>query len=268
MIKVVVFAPNGKVGKAIIKAALKSEKLDLIGAYAPTGKSYIGQDLGLLCGLGKEAGVFVSEDISILKNCDIALDCSNKDYSLKVLYQCLKYNKALVCGSTGFSEDDLAQFEEASHDIPVLLAGNSSHQAHILFKTAEFLASTLGYLDVDIIETHDNQKLDAPSSTSKELAQIILKQKGIENPSDHISFGLNAYAKRDEDSILIHSIRTGQNPGEHKIIFGSEDEKIELSYSLYNIAPFAKGILDSALFLAQKEKGLFSIKDVFKDLYK
>lgn len=266
MIKVLINGINGKMGRAIAQSAYKSPEMKIIGGVGPTGRSYIGTDLGVLVGLGNAIGAKVYDDINqIIKKCDVVLDCTRAEITLKLLETCIKYKKSLVTGTTGFSDKEKKQIEEAGQCIPILLASNTSKIAHVFFEIIETLTKKLGkYADIDIIEMHDNKKPDAPSGTAKEIASIISSQLGVklENIAE---YGRKGKGIRPSQSICFSSIRSGGFPSSHKIIFGFQNEKIELQLDGYNMHPYANGIIDAAIFLSNKKPGFYAFDQVITD---
>lgn len=194
---IAVIAPKGKMGSLIIQGAYARENMTLTGALAPRGRSYIGEDVGLLCALGTPLGLCVTDDADdVVATADVIIDYSTTETSLMVLDLCLKHKKPLVCGTTGFSLDEMEKFKIASHEIPLLYAANTSRVVNLMYKLLAIAAEAIGHTsDIEIIEMHDRNKIDAPSGTSKEMAwplQKPLKLNGLNwllsgaqvNPSD------------------------------------------------------------------------------------
>jgi len=266
MIKVLINGINGKMGRAIAQSAHKSPEIKIIGGVGPTGRSYIGTDLGVLVGLRNAIGAKVYDDINqIIKKCDVVLDCTKAEVTLKLLETCIKCKKSLVTGTTGFSDKEKKQIEEAGQYIPILLASNTSKIAHVFFEIIGTLTKKLGkYADIDIIEMHDNKKPDAPSGTAIEIASIISDQWGVKL-EDIAEYGKKGKGIRPSQSICFSSVRSGGFPSSHKIIFGFQNEKIELQLDGYNMHPYANGIIDAAMFLSNKKPGFYTIEQVFRE---
>lgn len=266
MVNVLINGINGKMGRAIAQSAYKNPEMKIIGGVGSAGRSYIGTDLGVLVGLGNAIGAKVYDDINqIIKQCDIVLDCTNAEVTLKLLKSCVKYKKSLITGTTGFSDKEKKQIENAGQYIPVLLASNTSKIAHVFFEIVETITKKLGkHADIDIIEMHDNKKPDAPSGTAKEIASIISDQLGakLENIAE---YGRKGKGIRPSQSICFSSIRSGGFPSSHKIIFGFQNEKIELQLDGYNMHSYANGIIDAAIFLSNKKPGFYAFDQVITD---
>ena len=133
--KVIVIGPRGKMGKLITQVAASRDDMELVGAIAPKGRDYIGKDLGTVTMTGFELGVPVTDDLeSIIDFCDVIIDFSTKEMAMEVLDLAIAHKKALVCGSTGFSAEEMKRFEEAGKQIPMLYAANTSKLVNIMNK--------------------------------------------------------------------------------------------------------------------------------------
>lgn len=248
MIKVIVTAPKGKMDKLIINEAIKRDTMEIVGVVGPRGRSYIGKDVGLVTGLGEEVNALVYDDINeIISKCDIVVDFSTRELSMEVLEKTLEAKKPLICGTTSFSEEELEKFNKASKEIPVLLAANTSRMVNVMSKAMGILANDLkDNCKIEIIDMHDEKKVDAPSGTAKEFADHMSKTAGI-----------------DVSKMDFHSVRAGDIPSSHTIIFGGMGERIELTHHSYNWECYAKGACDAIEFMVKKEAGLYEIGQVF-----
>ena len=142
--KVIVIGPKGKMGKLITQVAASRDDMELVGAIAPKGRDYIGKDLGTVAMTGFELGVPVTDDLeSIIDSCDVIIDFSTKEMAMEVLDLAIAHKKALVCGSTGFSAEEMKHFEEAGKQIPMLYAANTSKLVNIMNKLLELVTATL-----------------------------------------------------------------------------------------------------------------------------
>jgi 4-hydroxy-tetrahydrodipicolinate reductase len=247
MMRVMVTGPKGKMGNLIVKAAYENENTKVIGALGPKERNYIGQDLGLVIGLGAPLGALIYDDIeSIIEECDVVIDFSTVALSMEVLKACVKHKKALVCGTTGFSKEQEQQLIEASKEIPVLKAANTSYVTNVMKKLIGLAAEALGdKAKIDIIDMHDEKKVDAPSGTSKEFAIEMAEASG-----------------KDLLEITHHSVRAGDISSFHNVIFGCMGERLEITHHAYNFGCYANGAVDGALFLEGKPTGLYSMEDV------
>jgi 4-hydroxy-tetrahydrodipicolinate reductase len=249
-------------GKVITAAAFADKRFAIIAGVGPKGRDYIGKDIGLVSGLGQNVGAPVTDDLeAVIDNCDVIIDFSTRELSLAVLAAAVRHKKALVCGTTGFKPAELDEFKKAAGQIAVIQAANTSRVVNCMNKLLELCAVTFGDdADVEIIEMHDQNKVDAPSGTSKEMGEIIAqaRQKKL---SELAVYGREGAKARSKGSIGYHSIRAGNIPSSHVVIFGFMGERLEIAHHSYNWECFAKGACAAALFLQGKPAGLYTIKD-------
>lgn len=247
MIKVIVTGPKGKMGKLIVKAVYEQKEMSLIGAVGPRGRSYIGQDAGVISGMGHEMGALVYDEIEkIIDDCDVVIDFSTVELSMEVLDACIRHKKALVCGTTGFSKEQEEKIMAAGTKISLLRAANTSYVTNVMKKLIVLAAEALGdKAKIDIIDMHDENKLDSPSGTSKEFAEEMAKASG-----------------KEPFEITHHSVRSGNVSSYHNVLFGCIGERLEITHHAYNFECYAKGAVEGALFLEEKPVGLYSMSDV------
>lgn len=261
--KVIVIGPKGKMGRLITAVAASRDDMELTAGIAPKGRSYIGQDLGAVAMTGSELGIPVTDDLEkVIDHCDVIIDFSTKETSLEVLGLAVTHKKALVCGTTGFTSEEMLRFQEAAKEIPMLYAANTSKLVNIMNKLLELVTSTLkDEIDIEILEMHDQWKKDAPSGTSKEMGEIMAHALGKEL-NDIAVYGREGTSPRKPGTIGYHSLRAGNIPSSHTVFFGGMGERLEITHHSYNWECFARGACDCAAFLAGKKPGFYTIKDV------
>lgn len=266
MVKLLIVGPNGNMGRALVRAAARTPDIDLAGGVGPKGRDYIGVDLGLLVGLGKHLGAQVFDDIEhVIDQSDVVLECTRPAVSITVLEACLDHQKAFATGTTGFSEEQVTRIRHAGDRIPVLHAANGSPIVHLLYELVRLVSREVGKeADVDIVEMHGSTKLDAPSGTALEIAEIIADTLGLD--LDRVAeYGRRGTGQRESESIQYSSIRSGGTPSTHKVIFGFPNEKLELTHYTYNTDAFADGLIKGALFVGDKDRGFYTLRDAFED---
>lgn len=261
--KLIVIGPRGKMGRLITQAAADHPDIELVAGIGPKGRDYIGKDLGEIAMLGRTLNVPVTDDLaSVIDNCDVIIDFSTKETGMAVLSCALRHKKALVCGTTGFSADEMAQFKEASLSIPLLYAANTSKLVNIMNKLLEIVTTAVGNeADIEILEMHDQWKKDAPSGTSKEMGEIMAHAMG-KNLDDIAVYGRHGVCPREKGTIGYHSLRAGNIPSSHTVYFGFMGERLEITHHSYNWECFARGAVDCAVFLADQPAGWYTIQDV------
>ena len=175
----------------------------------------------------------------------------------------LAYGKAtgcaLVIGTTGLTEDQIASIKEASKEIPIVFSTNYSLGVAALKKAVSLLAGLLmeNDFDAEIVETHHHKKADAPSGTAKTLLSLL----DPDNAYEHI-YGRSGQVGARKKEIGIHAVRGGTVAGEHSVYFFGEDETIELRHSAASRQIFVNGAVRAAKFIVGRENGLYSTDDV------
>lgn len=260
--KLIVIAPRGKMGSAIVRVASAREDLVLVSGVGTPGRDYIGHDLGEVALLGKTLSIPVVEDLdTVVENCDVIIDFSTKEMTALVLASALRHRKALVCGTTGLGEEEISLFHSASKHIPIVHAANTSRMVFLLKRFLEMAARELGdQVDIEILDMHDRWKLDAPSGTALELGETISRAQSLK---DIATFGRQGRGARAPGGIGFHSLRAGDIPSSHIVFLGGMGERLEIAQHSYNLDCFAHGACDCAAFLAGKSAGLYTVADVF-----
>ncbi|QJC30686.1 4-hydroxy-tetrahydrodipicolinate reductase [Enterobacteriaceae endosymbiont of Macroplea appendiculata] len=189
----------------------------------------------------------------IIHDFDVLVDFTNPEASLQYVQICQKYKKKIVIGTTGFNHDEKKQIVKASNDISILWSANFSQGINIINKLLQNITQILcenfqSNVDIDIIEKHHKHKIDSPSGTALFMKNIILTKYH----QYHMTKNINC-----------HSIRAGDYSGEHQIIFSFAGEQIEFIHKTVNRIPFAKGVLQAAIWLSHVNKnGIYSMNDV------
>lgn len=201
-----------------------------------------------------------------LEECTVAADAVIDFSSPKGLEELLRVSKKrnlpLVLCTTGYSEEDIKKIEEASKEVAILRSANMSLGVNTLLKLVSVAANVLAKadFDIEIVEKHHNQKLDAPSGTALALADAINEAL---NKEYHYRYDRSKVREqRDKKEIGISAVRGGNIVGEHEVIFAGTDEVIEFKHTAYSKAIFGKGAITAAKYLAGKGPGLYSMSDV------
>ena len=198
-------------------------------------------------------------------NFDVFIDFSTVAGTRKALQLCLDTGKALVIGTTGIDTVLLSEIESASSAIPIVLAPNMSVGVNVLFSLAALAAQTLGKdSDIEIIETHHKDKVDAPSGTALKLGQTVANAMGVDLESHAVYTRHGNTGKREEGSIGFQSIRAGDIVGEHTVLFAAAGERLELVHKSGSRRNYAEGALRAAQWLVDKDSGLYDMQDVLE----
>lgn len=260
--KIAIAGAGGRMGRALIEAVLRTDDLELGGAFDVDGSAALGRDAGE--GIGRVSGVAVSADFSAaIAAGDCMIDFTRPEGTLRHLDACVQQGKAAVIGTTGFSAADKAAIEAAAQRIPVVFAPNMAVGVNVTFKLAEMAARILGDdYDVEIIEAHHRHKVDAPSGTALRLGEVVAQALGrdLDTVAQHGREGLTG--ERDRKTIGFHAVRGGDIVGEHTVLYAGEGERVEVTVRSSSRMTYAVGALRAARFLKDKKTGLYDMWDV------
>jgi 4-hydroxy-tetrahydrodipicolinate reductase len=201
-----------------------------------------------------------------LNDCDVEADAIIDFASAKAVDGLLDYAEKrqipVVLCTTGLSEEQIAKTAETSRKVAVLRSANMSLGINMLMKLVQEAAKILAGadFDIEIVEKHHNQKLDAPSGTALALADSI--NEAMENQYEYVYDRSQVRQKRDKKELGISAVRGGTIVGEHEIIFAGTDEVVEFKHTAYSKAIFAKGAVSAAKFLKGKPAGMYDMSDV------
>ena len=195
---------------------------------------------------------------------DVIIDFSNPSTLDELLEYALVNNVALVLATTGYDDAQIQKIQSASQQIPVFFTFNMSLGINLLVELAKKAATVLGgQFDIEIVEKHHNQKIDAPSGTAIMIANAI---NDTLNNEYHYVYDRHARRmKRDSKEIGMHSIRGGTIVGEHDVIFAGQDEVITLSHSAASKTVFAVGAVNAAVYLCGKPAGMYDMKQLVQE---
>jgi 4-hydroxy-tetrahydrodipicolinate reductase len=248
-------------GTRLIQLIAADPSLRLAAALDHAGHPRLGDDAGVLAGVGP-LGVPLTAAPRFEAKLDALIDFSLPAGALAVAEACRERGVPLVVGTTGFEPDERRRVEAAADRIPVLVSANFSKAVNLLIRLAGEAARVLGEsADVEIVERHHRFKKDAPSGTALRLAEEVGRAIAV-GPEGYAHGRHGVVGERPRGQIGLHALRTGDNPGEHTVVFGLMGECLELSHRALNRDGFARGALDAARFLAGKPTGLYSMADL------
>jgi 4-hydroxy-tetrahydrodipicolinate reductase len=240
-----------------VRAALEGEEsLELGAALEAPGHPGVGTTI--------DHGVTVVDDVkAALASCDVAIDFSVPRATLANLRAAADVGVAYVTGTTGFSDDEKAEIAALAERIPVIHAPNFSVAVNVLAWLTREAARKLGPgFDAEIVEIHHVAKRDAPSGTALRLGEAVAEGRG-QKLADHLVLErAGEIGARPEDAIGIQTLRGGDNPGEHTVLFVGKGERIELIHRSFTRDHFARGAVRAAAWLVGKPAGLHTLEDV------
>lgn len=262
MIKVGICGARGRMGIMNSDAVCDEEGLILGAGLEHKSHPDIGKSLSNWHNTNEEAIVY-SDIEKFVSSCDAIIDFTAPSVSLSVLKVAAEKKVSYILGTTGFSEEEKKLIEEYSKKTPVLFASNMSVGVNVLFALVEKAASLLGpSYEVEIVETHHNKKKDSPSGTALTLAETVAKEFGISLQENAVYGREGQVGERRKAEIGIHAVRASDIVGEHTVMFCSEGERIELIHKSHSRKGYAKGSVRGVKFLANKENGLYSVRDM------
>ena len=251
MVKILMHGCNGKMGRMITEI-VKNEEDAVIAA-----------GVDKFTGIPNDYPVF--EEIAQCDvDVDVVIDFSNAGAVDELLDYCVEKSLPVVLCTTGLSDEQLKKVDECSEKIAVLKSANMSMGINLLLKLLKDAAKVLapaGY-DIELVEKHHNQKLDAPSGTALALADSINEAMG--NEYEYVYDRSQVRKKRDAKEIGISAVRAGTIVGEHEVIFAGTDEVIEFKHTAYSRSVFAKGAVEAGKFLAGQPAGMYDMGDVIQ----
>lgn len=251
---------GGRMGQRLVALARDEHDLAVVAAVDSPANPRIGDDAGVLAGVGP-IGVPVTGDLPLAARSDVVIDFSSPAGTMAVLKTCVDRTIPVVIATTGHTPAEKAEIAAAAHLTAVLFAPNMSLVVNLLFKLTKLTAEVLAGkgFDVEIIERHHRLKKDSPSGTAEHFAQIVraaMKQTRTRHGREGI------VGERPLDEIGVHAVRTGDNVGEHTIVFGAPGETLELVHKGTSRDSYARGALLAAKFLAGKPAGTYTMNDV------
>ncbi len=263
MIKIGVAGAAGKMGGRIAALCREYDGLQLAGAFERKSHSEVGNDIGLISGIG-ETGVIIQDSIAkVIDTVDIVIDFTSVASTKENLKVVAEKSKAMVIGTTGFTKDDIQEVESLLKKIPCVMASNMSLGVNLLLKTLQDVARVLGdEYDIEIVEYHHRMKKDAPSGTALKMAQVIADavDRNLEEVAVYTRKGI--IGQRTKKEIGIQTVRAGDIVGEHTVLFGGLGERIEITHKASSRDTFARGALKAASWLYEKPAGTYDMQDV------
>ena len=240
MTKIAITGSNGRMGRALIRAV----KINPNVSQGPMLNR--GDDINL-----------------VLKDFDVLVDFTRPEATLEALSICQNAGKAMVIGTTGFSDEALKIIDQASSDIPIVFAPNMSVGVNLTLKLLETTAKVIGTdSNIEIVEAHHLHKVDAPSGTALKMGEVIANALG-RNLSECAVYGREGTEQpRDKQTIGFSSIRGGDVVGEHSVTFFMEGERVEITHKASSRMTYANGAIKACQWLTNQANGVYSMQDV------
>ncbi len=260
--RIAIAGASGRMGRTLIDAVLAAPDCRLAAALDMPGSPALGQDAGAYA--GQHTGVAIRSDLyAALQHARYFIDFTRPEGTMAHLAACEAAGVAMVIGTTGFDESQLARIRAASQRIAIVMAPNMSIGVNVVFKLLEQAARALsqGY-DVEIIEAHHRHKVDAPSGTALKMGEIVATALGRDLQQCAVYGREGVTGERDAATIGFATVRGGDIVGDHTVLFAGTGERIEITHRSNSRANYAQGSLRAVRFLRDKTQGLYDMQDV------
>jgi 4-hydroxy-tetrahydrodipicolinate reductase len=262
-VRIAVPGAAGKMGRMILKVISETPSAELVAAVERPGSPLLGQDAGLVAGLG-ELGVPIRAELDdALGNADVIIDFTAPSATAWTVSRAAEQHVGVVIGTTGLGEAEKRAVWQASESIPIVLSANMSLGVNVLFGLIAQAARALGKdYDVEIVELHHRQKKDAPSGTALAMASVLAE--ALERDLGKVArYGREGQVgARTGEEIGVLAVRGGDIVGEHTAYFCGLGERLEITHRASSRETFARGAVRAAEWLRDRDPGVYDMQDV------
>jgi 4-hydroxy-tetrahydrodipicolinate reductase len=261
MLRVAVTGAAGRMGKTLIQALTESDDLQLGAAFERTDSSALGADAGELAGVGP-----LNIPVTLFEQADpadfeVVIDFTAPQATLTLAEFCCREGKAMVIGTTGFTESELEQLELSAAHVPLFMSPNMSVGVNLTFKLIEMAARALGDdVDVEVIEAHHRHKVDAPSGTAVHMGKVLAEALDRNLEEDAIYGRQGITGARERNTIGFSTVRGGDIVGEHTVMFIGDGERLEITHRASSRMNFALGALRAVRHIRDKAPGKYNMQ--------
>ncbi len=260
---IVIAGASGRMGQMLVRSVVESGEWQLVGVLERPGHDWIGQDIGTAMG-GQALGALVWDDpLEPMAKARAVVDFTAPEATIALSHTAAQARAAHIIGTTGMTDDQIAQLEPASRHCAIVRAGNMSLGVNLLVTLTKQVAAALDEdFDIEVIEAHHHHKVDAPSGTALMLGEAAAEGRGVTLPDvrDAGRDGITGARKRGD--IGFSAIRGGDIVGEHDVLFSGPGERIVLRHMATDRALFAKGALKAAKWALDRAPGQYDMLDV------
>ena len=262
-LSIAVAGAAGRMGRMLVQAVHADSAARLAAAIERDGDPHVGADAGTVAGIG-EIGVWIEDTLErALADAEVCIEFTLPAPTIEHVQACRARARAMVIGTTGLSADQIAVVEDAARDIAIVHAPNMSVGVNLCFKLLAIAARALGdSVDIEIVEAHHRNKVDAPSGTAVRMGEIVAGELG-RDLAECAVYGREGHTGvRERTTIGFETVRAGDIVGEHTVMFVGDGERIELTHRAASRANFASGAMRAAHWVAHAEPGLYDMDDV------
>ena len=253
--KIAIAGAMGRMGQNLIKSGLKNDNTEIVGVF-----DIENIDKNFLVSVGLQSGIATNRENSF-EAADVVIDFTSPKALFNFTEAAVANNTGLVIGTTGLEDQHFKLLQQSGQSVPVFYAPNMSFGVNSFFSLARKAAAHLKDFDIEIIETHHRYKKDAPSGTAIKLGEEIADE--LNYSKEQFNFNRQQdQQERKKNEIGFSSIRGGNIPGEHTVIFHGDNESIELTHRAFNREIFSDGAIEASIWLSKQKKGYFTFKDL------
>tara|TARA_A100001015_G_scaffold226915_1_gene256333 strand:+ start:2237 stop:3010 length:774 start_codon:yes stop_codon:yes gene_type:complete len=253
--KIAIAGAMGRMGQNLIKSGLKNDKTEIVGVF-----DIDNIDQTFLVSVGLQPGIAITRETSF-EAADVVIDFTSPKALFNFTEAAVSNSTGLVIGTTGLEDQHFKLLQQSGQSVPVFYAPNMSFGVNSFFSLARKAAAHLKEFDIEIVETHHRYKKDAPSGTAIKLGEEIADELNFSKEQ----FNFNRQKdqqERKKNEIGFSSMRGGNIPGEHTVIFHGDNESIELTHRAFNREIFSDGAIKASIWLSKQKKGYFTFKDL------
>lgn len=261
--KIAVTGAAGRMGREIVRVVSETAGVTVSGGSEPPGSPHVGADIGTLAGLPPLGIPITADSAALVAASDAVIDFTTPAATVEMAALAAKAGIVHVIGTTGLSESDEAAIEAAAGHTTVIKAGNMSLGINLLMSVTRRIAEALDAdFDIEIVEMHHRQKVDAPSGTALMLGHAAAEGRGIDLSSASVRTRDGHTGARRRGDIGFATLRGGTVVGDHTVVFAGNGERIEITHRAGDRSIFARGAVKAAVWGRSKNPGLYSMIDV------
>jgi 4-hydroxy-tetrahydrodipicolinate reductase len=262
--RIIVVGAAGRMGRMLIETINATDGVTLVGAVEREGSPFLGQDSGLLAGIGENRVLITDDPLPLFVAAEAVIDFTSPESTLHYAALAAQSRIVHVVGTTGMGADELKKLEAAARHAVIVRSGNMSLGVNLLAALVKRVAKTLGEdFDIEIVEMHHRMKVDAPSGTALLLGEAAADGRNISLDDEHSVRVRDGHTGlRKPGTLGCASLRGGSVVGDHSVIFAGPSERLVFAHIAENREIFARGAVRAALWGHGQKPGLYSMMDV------
>ena len=262
-LRIGVVGAAGRMGRMVSRAVLGNGECTLTAALEQPGSPFVGRDIGTLAGLDATAVRIVDDADVFYGACDAVIEFTAPHVTLHHAALAAAAGRALISGTTGLDAGQQDELHRAAAKIPIVWAPNMSAGVNLLFALTKQVATALGEeYDIEIVEMHHRDKVDAPSGTALGLGRAAAAGRGLPLEDVQVLSREGHTGARQRGQIGFAALRGGDVVGDHSVIFAADGERLELTHRASKRDNYAKGAVRAALWARGRKPGLYGMEDV------